>query len=564
MQTNLYRGKIKPSRQPTILEDGCQGRESSSIGSSGDSFRRSEHDYSRPSHIYAQSEMNVPVTTRDVLNTKRCSSTPDISISWNIKDDVPHSTNQQAPHSYADPSYTTRSDKFGIANNLPQRRSSPLQASVSKNLISSHPLASHTNGAINPSDGYALLLNGQYSSHPSSQQWHTSSSQYRPSQGTENGRHANSSSINSMPCSNISHILENERPQVSSEYYRNVLNSRRVAAWNNGEYSGPLAKSYWSFPNSSHQGIDADSVSPRSSRCERGLLEIAREGWEDPNGNRFSGSNHESPFAQGGESSYQTVYETNPARSNGYSNGLSAQQVDEDGENPQYMTGSNGMGNQEPLGASRTTIYTESTVSADSASSSSVCGDDGTCRRRLPSLLGHDLNTGINLHRSYQRYKEQKLLNDVGYEFSFPAQRLIDEIGNAFQCDVHVWQNGLQPNPELPDQLKYITLLFDTQCQGSNWVAAKIVKKLGAKVRHLPYQAEFIGFNGQQMTTSQQTTLSFKNSSGGSTWWADFLVSPVKKVPFDMLLGARDCLKFNIIRRPTLLGLAGTKQSKRT
>ena len=127
-----------------------------------------------------------------------------------------------------------------------------------------------------------------------------------------------------------------------------------------------------------------------------------------------------------------------------------------------------------------------------------------------------------------------------------------------------MWQDGLPPNPELPDQLKYITLLFDTQCQGSNWVAAKIVKKLGAKVRRLSYQAEFIGFNGQKMITSQQTTLSFKNSSGGSTWWADFLVSPVKKVPFDMLLGARDCLKFKIIRRPTLLGLASLKQSKRT
>jgi hypothetical protein len=36
----------------------------------------------------------------------------------------------------------------------------------------------------------------------------------------------------------------------------------------------------------------------------------------------------------------------------------------------------------------------------------------------LTSQSGHDLDAGINLQRSYQRYKQQKLLNDVGYEFS--------------------------------------------------------------------------------------------------------------------------------------------------
>jgi hypothetical protein len=427
-QSSLYRRRIKPQRQSTIPEDG------------------------RPSHVYAHSAINVPVTTRDVPNPPRSFSTPNVSISSSINSVVPHSTDQQPPQSSTDPSYTTRTDEPKIANRFLQTGPS-LEAPVSENLISNYPQATHTNGASNSSDGYALPLNSQYFSHPSSQQWYTSLNQYRPSQGTENARNADNSSVDSMPCSNTLHTLENETPQVSPENYSSVLDQRRVAAWNNGEYSGPLAKSYWSFPDSSHQHIDADSVSPRSSRCEMGLSEVAREGCEDSNGNTFSRSNHESHFAHGGESSYKTGYGTNPARSDGYDsagihrplqssakqlqdfnirNGFSALQVDEDGENPQYMTGSKRMGNQEPSGASRTTTYTESTLSTDSASSSSVSDDDGTSRQRLPSQSGQDLNTGINLQRSYQRYKRQKLSNEVGCEFSsFLAQRLIGEIGKC-------------------------------------------------------------------------------------------------------------------------------------
>lgn len=76
--------------------------------------------------------------------------------------------------------------------------------------------------------------------------------------------------------------------------------------------------------------------------------------------------------------------------------------------------------------------------------------------------------------------------------------------------------------------------------------------------------AEFIGFNGYPMITSQKTSLSFKNSSGGSRYKATFLVSAVEEVPFDMLLGADDCLMLKIIGPPTLLGLAGPVESKGT
>jgi len=77
-----------------------------------------------------------------------------------------------------------------------------------------------------------------------------------------------------------------------------------------------------------------------------------------------------------------------------------------------------------------------------------------------------------------------------------------------------------------------------------------IVDELGATVHLLSHQEEFIGFNCQTIFTSQKTTLWFKNSGGGSAHKANFLASPVTEIPFDMLLGARDCLKFNILRRP--------------
>lgn len=76
--------------------------------------------------------------------------------------------------------------------------------------------------------------------------------------------------------------------------------------------------------------------------------------------------------------------------------------------------------------------------------------------------------------------------------------------------------------------------------------------------------AEFISFNGFPMKTSRRTSLSFKNSHGISRYKADFLVSAVEEVPFDMLLGADDCRRLNIIGLPRLLGLAGPVERKGT
>jgi len=87
------------------------------------------------------------------------------------------------------------------------------------------------------------------------------------------------------------------------------------------------------------------------------------------------------------------------------------------------------------------------------------------------------------------------------------------------------------------------------------------VKQLGAETVTRPQRAEFTAFNGQPMITSEEITLFFKNSKGGSLFWAVFLVADVEAVPFDMVLGGSDCLGFNIIPKPSFpcLGLVPRK-----
>jgi len=111
--------------------------------------------------------------------------------------------------------------------------------------------------------------------------------------------------------------------------------------------------------------------------------------------------------------------------------------------------------------------------------------------------------------------------------------------------------------------LKYKTLLLDTQCQGSNWVAANIVEDLGAQTIALPEEVECVSFTGDKMTASRQTVLDFKNSYGGPGYRAKFLVSAIEKVPFEMVLGVDDILALELIEVPDpLLGLGAPIQTK--
>jgi hypothetical protein len=136
----------------------------------------------------------------------------------------------------------------------------------------------------------------------------------------------------------------------------------------------------------------------------------------------------------------------------------------------------------------------------------------------------------------------------------------------AFECEVNVWSydpREYEAGPMAP----CVTLLFDTQCQRSNWIAQNIVRELGVLPVRLSKDEEFVASNGQLMKAFFKITLWFGNSQAASSKrveCADFLVHPVEDVPFDMLLGASDCLRLNIIQRPRFLALAHRKLSPST
>ncbi|RDL38894.1 uncharacterized protein BP5553_03234 [Venustampulla echinocandica] len=167
----------------------------------------------------------------------------------------------------------------------------------------------------------------------------------------------------------------------------------------------------------------------------------------------------------------------------------------------------------------------------------------------------YDQATDLNLRASYQRFNVSPTTLQILHVCLRRRQENL-----AYEREVDVWQDN--PSIQRPIRLNFRTLLFDTQCRESNWVSIKIVQELRAEVRNLPTSATFLGFNGQVMAATQEASLSFKNSQGGSTYTAKFLVSADEAVPFDMVLGADDCRKFNIISAPTFLALVPLKRTK--
>ena len=85
----------------------------------------------------------------------------------------------------------------------------------------------------------------------------------------------------------------------------------------------------------------------------------------------------------------------------------------------------------------------------------------------------------------------------------------------AFECEVDVWSydpREYEAGPMVPP----VTLLFDTQCQRSNWIAQNIVKELGAHPVRLSKDEEFVAANGQLMKAFFKIILWFGNRQRGS------------------------------------------------
>jgi hypothetical protein len=88
------------------------------------------------------------------------------------------------------------------------------------------------------------------------------------------------------------------------------------------------------------------------------------------------------------------------------------------------------------------------------------------------------------------------------------------------------------------------------------------VNELGASKELLDKPARFTTFNGDPMTTEWETTLSFREEMDKVTIRATFLVAVSGHVPFDMVLGAKDIRRYELITQKSIFGLVNDKQNK--
>lgn len=93
--------------------------------------------------------------------------------------------------------------------------------------------------------------------------------------------------------------------------------------------------------------------------------------------------------------------------------------------------------------------------------------------------------------------------------------------------------------------------LFDTGCEGSNWVRGDIVEELGALLTNRT--TSFVTLEGNEFRASQVTKLSIQEPKGKRTYSAMFFVNP--HLPYDLVLGAEFCKENNVYSPPMLGGL---------
>lgn len=118
---------------------------------------------------------------------------------------------------------------------------------------------------------------------------------------------------------------------------------------------------------------------------------------------------------------------------------------------------------------------------------------------------------------------------------------LIQKQGSRFRRDGLIWRQdrnfSVQKN-----------ILFDSGCEGGNWVSAAIVRELEADRFSLPEAQIFVAFNGQDKTTKGRIILSFQVEDS-KFLNVPFLISD-DDGPFDMVVGSEDCLSLGILPEP--------------
>lgn len=78
----------------------------------------------------------------------------------------------------------------------------------------------------------------------------------------------------------------------------------------------------------------------------------------------------------------------------------------------------------------------------------------------------------------------------------------------------------------------------------------RLVQNLNATgaMHSLPQSASFVGFGDNPVTSKHEIKLSFKVE--GTTYQDAYFYILDAKLPFDMILGAPDCLEYGIITEP--------------
>lgn len=78
-----------------------------------------------------------------------------------------------------------------------------------------------------------------------------------------------------------------------------------------------------------------------------------------------------------------------------------------------------------------------------------------------------------------------------------------------------------------------------------------VARRVKAHIKPLESAERYIAFNGASMNPIGQTSLAFARVDGGGPLpRAVFLVAQGDNVPFDVILGARDSVRFGFMQRP--------------
>lgn len=191
-------------------------------------------------------------------------------------------------------------------------------------------------------------------------------------------------------------------------------------------------------------------------------------------------------------------------------------------------------------------------------------------------LTHHNFEVTTNLEKGYPKefpspwgfYPEAEINADIVSETDIKLGLTSQDAAlfqlqlDQYQEEVYIqWDNPASTQaPPFTTETETCTLSFDTTCD-ENRVAEWVVKGVNAQIHPSSEVDKVIEFKGHTLASSSRISLSFQAKDCGPARRAVFCVVSGDDLPFDLLLGATDCLKFGFLVEPPILGLAAPKLS---